>query len=208
MRPCTAREILGCSRCKTEGVRTRLAVAASRRADQRCIDAPAQTPFVCSADDAIGAPPSELPRYTLSVRIDKGLREGHGRLHVRIRTEQATDRLVFRLWANQPFRTERLAADDHRSAGRRAPNRRDAAESGRPLPFASRSPRDRTSDVDVLATTVSRGDLNARLYGGEGEARLATFFPLLAWDPRSGWQTDPPSAIGWETWTSPSANFA
>ncbi len=47
---------------------------------------------------------------------------------------------------------------------------------------------------------------NARLYGGT-TARLGSFFPLLAWDPREGWRTDPPSAIGWETWTSPSANF-
>jgi hypothetical protein len=45
-----------------------------------------------------------------------------------------------------------------------------------------------------------------RLYGGS-VVRLASFFPLLAWNPREGWQTDPPSTIGWETWTSPTANF-
>ena len=38
-------------------------------------------------------------------------------------------------------------------------------------------------------------------------ARLGSFFPLLAWNPAEGWQTDPPSSIGWETWTSPTADF-
>jgi hypothetical protein len=42
---------------------------------------------------------------------------------------------------------------------------------------------------------------------GRSIARLGSFFPLLAWNPREGWQTDPPSAIGWETWTSPTADF-
>jgi hypothetical protein len=50
------------------------------------------------------------------------------------------------------------------------------------------------------------GDSFDRLYG-DSAARLGSFFPLLAWNPDEGWQTDPPSAIGWETWTSPTADF-
>jgi hypothetical protein len=45
-----------------------------------------------------------------------------------------------------------------------------------------------------------------RMYGGS-VARLGSFFPLLAWNPDEGWKTDPPSAIGWEAWTSPAADF-
>jgi aminopeptidase N len=45
-----------------------------------------------------------------------------------------------------------------------------------------------------------------RLYGGS-LARLGSFFPLLGWNPREGWETDPPSAFGWETWSSPTADF-
>src|SRR6266545_2036267 len=37
--------------------------------------------------------------------------------------------------------------------------------------------------------------------------RLGTFFPLLAWDPRRGWLTDPPAHIPGETAATPAADF-
>jgi hypothetical protein len=143
----------------------------------------------------------------LSVRIDKGLREARGRLVVRFAPEQATDRLVFRLWANQPFLARsgsRLTITELHVDGRPT-----AATRPNPTTLIVRKPLAAGQNVVTSMSWRLRlpEDPNARLYGGEGEARLATFFPLLAWDPSSGWQTDPPSAIGWETWTSPSANF-
>ena len=59
----------------------------------------------------------------------------------------------------------------------------------------------------IAGTLVDRLDGSSdRLYGGS-MARLGSFFPLLAWNPGEGWQTDPPSSIGWEAWTSPTADF-
>jgi hypothetical protein len=169
--------------------------------------APAQTPFVCSADQVIGAPPVELPRYALSVRIDKSLREARGRLAVRFAPERATDRLVFRLWANQPFLARsgsKLTISDLRLDGRKK-------AAVRPNPTTLIVRKTLAAGQNVVTSMSWRlrlpSDPNARLFGGPAGARLATFFPLLAWDSRSGWQTDPPSAIGWETWTSPSADF-
>jgi hypothetical protein len=37
--------------------------------------------------------------------------------------------------------------------------------------------------------------------------RLGSFFPLLAWDPRRGWVSDPPATIPGEASTSPVADF-
>jgi hypothetical protein len=169
--------------------------------------APAQTPFVCTASEVVPAPPAELPRYRLSVRIAKGLREARGTLVVRFAPEQATDRIVFRLWANQPFlaqRGSRLTITDLRIDGL-------GTVPMRPNPTTLVLRKTVAAGQHVVTSMSWRLRLpdnpNARLYGSGEAARLATFFPLLAWDPRSGWQTDPPSAIGWETWTSPSARF-
>ena len=40
-----------------------------------------------------------------------------------------------------------------------------------------------------------------------GGLRLGTFLPLLAWDPRRGWVTDPPARILAESSTTPAADF-
>src|SRR5207253_8547493 len=37
--------------------------------------------------------------------------------------------------------------------------------------------------------------------------RLGSFFPVLAWDPRRGWVTDPPARILAESSTTPTADF-
>src|SRR5207249_3747935 len=37
--------------------------------------------------------------------------------------------------------------------------------------------------------------------------RLGTFLPLLAWDPRRGWLTDPPARILAESAATPAADF-
>src|SRR5690242_701154 len=37
--------------------------------------------------------------------------------------------------------------------------------------------------------------------------RLGSFFPILPWDPRRGWITDPPAQILGESSTSPTADF-
>jgi hypothetical protein len=168
--------------------------------------APGRSQFTCAVETALPAAPVALPRYTLSVRVLAGLRRATGTLSVRFAPEQATDRLVFRLWPNAPFlatKGARLTVGAVRSQGRALPV-------FRPNPTTLVVQRSLVAgEATVVSMTwalrLPRG-VNDRLYGGS-VARLGSFFPLLAWDPREGWQTDPPSAIGWETWTSPTADF-
>ena len=185
----------------------RLAVVAAVAAVTTGAAAPAQTPFVCSTDEAIGAPPASLPHYTMSVRLAKGLREANGRLVVRF-SAGARD---------GPARVPPLGECAVPRATRVATHRRERRASAARRPVVSR-PNPTTL---VVRRALAAGETavvsmtwrlrlptnpNARLFGGAA-ARLGSFFPLLAWDPRAGWQTDPPSAIGWETWTSRAPNF-
>ena len=147
-----------------------------------------------------------MPHYTLSVSVAKGLRRANGKLVVRFSPELATNRLVFRLWANAPFLARhgsRLSVETVSVDGARA-------SVSRPNPTTLVVRRAFTGGETAVVSMSWRLQLptnpDARLYGGE-VARLGSFFPLLAWDPRVGWQNDPPSAIGWETWTSPTANY-
>src|SRR5262245_19310359 len=58
----------------------------------------------CSVSPRLRAPPPDRPKYALGVRVDEGLRRASGTLRVSFQPEVATDRLVFRLWANVPVR--------------------------------------------------------------------------------------------------------
>ena len=168
--------------------------------------APASTEFTCTVGESLPAPPSTLPHYRLTIRVLKGLREVDGGVSVRFTPERATDRIVFRLWANAPFLSSkgaRLTVGDVKLEGA-------AIRPTRPNPTTLVVRRSVAASETVVVSMTFRlrlpmGSLD-RLYGGS-VARLGSFFPLLAWNPTEGWQTDPPSAIGWEAWTSPSADF-
>lgn len=47
-------------------------------------------------------PSQDRPRYELNIDVAPGLRRVHGVLKVKFTPNQATDRLVFRLWPNGP----------------------------------------------------------------------------------------------------------
>jgi hypothetical protein len=64
---------------------------------------PAQAEPACSVDEQLTAPPTALPRYTLTVRVHPKLDQASGSLSVRFSPERDTDRIVFRLWANSPY---------------------------------------------------------------------------------------------------------
>jgi hypothetical protein len=162
--------------------------------------------FACPVANSVPDAPARLPQYVLRVRVRKGLRLVTGSSSVRFAPETATDRVVFRLWPNEPFLARkggRLTVDSVRLNGR-------AALIARPnsttlvVPGALTAGRSVTVSMNWrLRLPVGSFD---RLYGGSF-ARLGSFYPLLAWNSREGWETDPPSAFGWETWTSPTADF-
>ena len=75
-----------------------LAVVAAAASDAGSIRAaPALS---CSVSPTLPAPPSDRPKYVLSVRVDDGLTRASGTLRVSFKPEVATDRLVFRLRPN------------------------------------------------------------------------------------------------------------
>jgi Peptidase family M1 domain len=181
-------------------------VVAAGAASPTGIAALPTTGATCSVGGALHSPPSNLPRYTLSVHVRKALRVVTGTQSVRFTPESATDRLVFRLWANEPYLAQKgakLTVGSVRSHGKALPV-------ARPNPTTLVVHRALRAGERIVVSTKWRLRLPVgsfdRLYGGS-LARLGSFFPLLAWDPRAGWQTDPPSAIGWETWSSPAADF-
>jgi hypothetical protein len=152
-------------------------------------------------------PPTSLPHYSLDVRLTHDLRAAAGRVTVAFAPDIATDRLVFRLWPNAaPYARSgaQLRVGPVTSAGRR---------------LSTSSPNATTLVVRVRLSAgehirVSMGwrlrlprSGALRLHGGSS-VRLGTFFPLLAWEPGTGWATDPaPVRSAAETWTSPAADF-
>jgi hypothetical protein len=142
------------------------------------------------------------------VHVRPGYRRVDGNLSVRFTPNRDTPRLVFRLWANGP----RQLAEGARltvgpltnDTGRRLPTRRPD-----PTTLVARTPLRAGQSITVhlrwrLSVPRTGSDRIARFRNG---LRLGSFFPILPWDPRRGWVTDPPTRIVAETSTSPVADF-
>jgi hypothetical protein len=179
--------------CGTEGT-------ASRRA--------APTPLRCAAVPAYPVLPT-LPHYRLRVSIP---RTGAvtGTVGVTFRAPRATDRIVFRLWANGPVT---------RAGGARETARVTTAPTGaRPQLSADRTTltlrlkrplaKGQIAVVELAYSVVLPRPLGLyRLARGPSFVRLGSFFPLLALDADGTWATDPPSRTAAETWVSPAAQW-
>ena len=171
-------------------------------------------PFVvaaaaCAPPPQRALPSAERPRYVVDVRVTRPFRAVNGTVTVTFTPNRTTNRLVFRLWPNGPLQ---------RSAG----SRLDAGPvtmRGAPLPTIRPDPTTlvvrvrRTfepgSHITVhlpwrLRLPSTHDDRIARFRGG---LRLGTFLPLLAWDDRRGWLTDPPARILGESAATPAADF-
>jgi Peptidase family M1 domain len=172
-------------------------------------------PFLAALAVACPAPPpsaqprQDRPRYALDIRVADSLRLVTGDLRVTFTPSRPTNRLVFRLWPNGPPQLRqgsRLDPGAVTSEGRRLPARRPdpttlVVKPGRTLAAGS--------SITVrmpwrLRVPLAANDRNAHFRGG---LRLGSFFPLLAWDPRRGWVTDPPARVLGESSTAPAADF-
>jgi len=154
-------------------------------------------------------PRRERSRYVLDVRIARPFRSVSGDVTVTFTPTQPTDHLVFRLWPNGPAQLRagsRLVAGPVTSAGA-------ALQVARPDPTTLTVRLGRTlapgAHVTVhvpwrLRIPSTHNDRIARFRDG---VRLGTFFPLLAWDARRGWLTDPPTRILAESAATPAADF-
>lgn len=163
----------------------------------------------CPQPPPLAAPAPDRPRYAVDVAVTRPFRELTGSVRVTFTPNLTTDHLVFRLWPNGPAQRD---AGEHLDVGA-------VKEGGRELHVFRPDPT--TLKVELgrrlvpgspvtvqlpwrLTLGRSHIDRNARFRGG---LRLGTFFPLLSWDPRRGWLTDPPSRLLAETAATPTADF-
>jgi hypothetical protein len=175
---------------------------------------PMLVPFLAAAVACPQTPPrasprADRPRYAVSVSVTRPFRVVAGELTVTFAPDRPTDRLVFRLWPNGPLQRRagsRLAAGPVTSRGERLP-------AARPDPtmlvVRLRRTLEPGSEITVhvpwrLRLPSNHDDRIARFRNG---LRLGTFLPLLAWDDRRGWLTDPPARILGESAATPAADF-
>jgi hypothetical protein len=163
--------------------------------------------FACPAVPPSPPPRIDRPRYEVNVHVDSDLKEVSGDLTVRFTPNRPTQRLVFRLWPNGPLQEREGTRLD---VG-------DATAGGHTLHAARPDPTTLVLRVQLRAgETIAvhlpwrlRVPLDARdrvSRFGAG-VRLGSFFPILAWDPRRGWVTDPPAKILGESSTTPASDF-
>jgi hypothetical protein len=166
-------------------------------------------PFLAAAATACPAPPptaqprADRPRYVVDIRVAPSLRTVSGVVRVSFTPNRPTGRLVFRLWPNAPR---------ERQEGMRLDIGHVNYPVTRPDPttlvvHAGKLRPGRAVDVRVpwtLRVPRARDDRISRFPNG---LRLGTFLPLLAWNPRRGWVTDPPARILAESSTFPAADF-
>ena len=163
----------------------------------------------CPQPPQRAAPRADRPRYAVDVRVTRPFRRVTGALTVTFTPDRATDRLVFRLWPNGPQQRRagsRLDAGPVTSGGVVLP-------ASRPDPTTLTVRLGRTLEAGSSITVQLPWRLrlpsthNDRIARFEDGLRLGTFLPLLAWDDRSGWLTDPPAHILGESAATPAADF-
>lgn len=142
------------------------------------------------------------------MRIQPGFRRVDGTLGVRFTPNLATHRIVFRLWPNGP---RQLREGMRLTVGRVTGAAHERLPTRRPDPTTLVIARSLAAGQSIalqlpwhLSVPRTGIDRIARFRHG---IRLGSFFPILAWDPRRGWVTDPPTTILAETSTSPVADF-
>jgi hypothetical protein len=132
-----------------------------------------------------------------------------GTVRVRFTPDLATRRLVFREWPNGPLQAgegARLTTGTVRAPGLAFTERR-ANPTTLVLELASTLPAGRAVDVTVPFRLRLPGAVVDRLSRTGHAVRLGSFFPVLAWEPGVGWDTDPPTPLLAETSSTPTADF-
>lgn len=163
--------------------------------------------FACPPIPPAPPPRADRPHYALNVRIADDLKTVQGDLTVRFTPNRPTSRLVFRLWPNGPLQRRegsQLEVGDATADGEKL-----SATRPDPTTLVLRTSlrAGQTTTVHLpwkLAVPFKARDRVSRFANG---IRLGSFFPVLAWDPRRGWVTDPPARILAESSTTPTADF-
>ena len=163
--------------------------------------------FTCPATPPPQNPPPDRPRYELNIHIARGLEVVRGDLTVRFRPNRTIDRIVFRLWPDGP---RQLGEGDNLVVGNIRIN-------GHSVGSRETDPTTLVISYQVAAHATVKVQMRwglhvpfgtpDRISRSSNTLRLGSFYPLLAWDERRGWVTDPPTRLLAETSTSPAADY-
>lgn len=154
------------------------------------------------------APRSDRPRYRLKVDVKPADNVVEGEVAVRFTPDLPTDRLVFRLWPNSP-RTARAGARLD-VGGVFVGGQRVEAVMESTMVVASPGTTlvaGQTVDITVPWRLTLPGAANDRISRSGDAIRLGSFFPILAWEPGSGWAVEPATAGFAEASTAVTADF-
>jgi hypothetical protein len=153
----------------------------------------------CEVPAGYPDPWPERPRYTAQFNVDAAARVVTGTLSVRFTPDTATDRLVFRLWANSPrlgragSRFEVVAAflgDQPITGAYEAAG----AAPGRPgtvYIVPGSFPAGTAVEARIDFRLSMPGAVNDRVALVGRSFRLGSILPVLSWVRGSGWQTAP-----------------
>jgi len=155
------------------------------------------------------APRPDRPRYSIRLRIDPATGSVDGSEDVEFTPDLATDHLVFRLWANSP-RTARAGVHED-VAGVRQDAAAVPTTEPDPTTLLATPPRPldagRQVSLSVPFHLVVPGPADDRVSRSGDTLRMGSFFPLLAWEPGTGWATEPPVSGFAEASTAPAADI-
>jgi hypothetical protein len=130
-----------------------------------------------------------------------------GHLAVQFTPDLATDRLVFRLWADSP-RTANAGAHievaNVQIGGALADSQR-PDKTTLVVPRALAAGQQVGAELDFTLTLP--GPVSDRISRTGDAIRLGSFFPILAWEPGVGWATEPATSGFAEASMAPTADF-
>jgi hypothetical protein len=164
---------------------------------------PSPSASPCPASYAL--PDPHRPDVALSyvVADDKATVRGHE--VVTFTPDLTTDRLVFRLWANEPAARQGGGHSEVtalRVDGKAATFSVSSASTLVSVPLGRRAPPGHPIVADLtFALTLPHG-VNERLGHSGRTAWFGSGFPLLAWERGHGWATEPPTSAFAEAATS------
>jgi hypothetical protein len=168
---------------------------------------PTTTPPVAACATTYTAPDPARPVVVLSFAVADDKASATGRERVTFTPDRPVDRLVFRLWANEPA-ARRGGGHSEVTAfaldGRSAPFTTSADKTTVTVPLGGTRPAGSRIVADLrFSLTLPRG-VNERLGHAGSTAWFGSGFPLLAWERGRGWATEPPTSLFGEAATSES----
>ncbi len=167
----------------------------------------------CSVPERI-APQPDRPRYVVSIDFDPKTAIAQGHTDVEFTPDLPTDRIVIRLWPNGGTRdasapkatltnatvggqSVKISRPDTTTAVLALPAKLNASDTAK-IGF-DWSVQANGNRKDRVSVTRSKGIVTA--------ARFGSFLPVVAWEPRVGWNLTPPTNGGAEASMHPVADW-